>query len=125
MSATVPCDLHHAHLFSSDLDVSLRFYQEMFGAEVVFDREVAGSRNVLIRIGSGCINFYEQPPRSSERGVVHHLGIRTRDLAALVRHMQSRGFEFRKPITELEGLKYIMAAGPDGMLLELFETNQF
>ena len=120
------CELHHAHLFASDLDASIRFYREMFGAEVIFDGEAAGARNVLIRIGSAHINFYDQPPKDAGRGAVHHLGIRTNDVAALVEHMKSRGFEFRGPIKDLGGGgKYVMAQGPDGILLELFETNAF
>ena len=121
----VTCELHHAHLFARDLRASIRFFQEMFGAEVVFEDEVAGARNVLLRIGSAHINFYDQPPKDTGRGVVHHLGIRTTDLAALVVHMKSHGFEFRKDITEVGRLKYVMAAGPDGILLELFETDLF
>jgi hypothetical protein len=39
--------------------------------------------------------------------------------------MKSRGFEFCKPITDLGSLKYAMAAGPDGILLELFQTDRF
>jgi catechol 2,3-dioxygenase-like lactoylglutathione lyase family enzyme len=122
---SITCDLHHAHLFATDLDASIRFYREMFGAEIVLDAEVAGARNVLIRVGCAYINFYDQPPRDTGRGVVHHLGIRTDDLAGLVDHMKRRGFEFRKEITELGPLKYVMAAGPDGILLELFETDAF
>jgi hypothetical protein len=78
---------------------------------------------VLLRLGSAYINFYDQPPKDTGRGIVHHLGIRTTDLATLVAHMKSHGFEFRKEVTELERLKYVMAAGPDGILLELFETD--
>jgi catechol 2,3-dioxygenase-like lactoylglutathione lyase family enzyme len=117
------CDLHHAHLFASDLDASVRFYREMFGAELVFDTEVAGARNVLLRLGTGHINFYDQPPRDSGRGGIHHLGIRTENLAALVAHMEAKGFQFRKAITDLGVLKYVMAEGPDRVLLELFETE--
>lgn len=117
------CDLHHAHLFASDVDASIRFYREMFGAEVIVDAELAGSRNVLIRLGSGHINFYDQFPKDSGRGVVHHLGIRTDDLEALVAHMKAKGFAFRKGITNAGPFKYVMAAGPDGVLLELFETE--
>jgi hypothetical protein len=80
----VTCDLHHAHLFAGDLGASVRFYQEMFRAEVVLDDDVAGARNVLLRLGSAYINFYDQPPKNSGRGIVHHLGIRTTDLASLV-----------------------------------------
>ena len=95
----------------------------MFGAEMVFDTEIAGARNVMLRLGAGHMNFYEQPPKDSGRGVVHHLGIRTDDLEALVDHMKARGFEFRKGITTFGPLKYVMAAGPDGILFELFETD--
>jgi catechol 2,3-dioxygenase-like lactoylglutathione lyase family enzyme len=117
------CDLHHAHLFASDIDRTLRFYREMFGAELVFDRDVAGSRNVLLRIGHAHLNFYDQAPRDTGRGAVHHLGIKTDDLAALVAHMEARGFQFRKPITDLGDLKYVMAEAPDGVLLELFQSD--
>ena len=115
-------NLHHAHLFTSDIDKSLDFYREMFGAEVIFDLEVAGARNVMIAIGSSKINFYDQPPKDQERGVVHHLGIETEDIGALVEHMKSKGFEFRKKIKNLGILKYVMAEGPDHILLELFEV---
>jgi catechol 2,3-dioxygenase-like lactoylglutathione lyase family enzyme len=121
----ISCSLHHAHLFASDLDASIAFYREMFGAEVVLDAVVAGSRNVVIKIGGAHINFYDQPPKDAGKGAVHHLGIRTPDLAALVAHMASNGFEFRKPITDAGSVKYVMAMAPDGMLLELFETAAF
>ncbi len=121
----ITCDLHHAHLFASNLGESVRFYQEMFGGEVILDAEVAGSRNVLLRLGSAHINFYDQPPKDSGRGVVHHLGIRADDLGELVAHMKAKGFQFRKGITDLGALKYVMAAAPDGVLLELFETTAF
>ena len=117
------CDLHHAHLFATDLNESIRFYREMFGAELVFNKVVAGARNVLLRVGTACINFYDQPPRDTGRGAVHHLGIRTDDLRALVAHMQARGVTFRKPITDLGRLKYVMVEAPDRVLLELFETE--
>ena len=115
-------NLHHSHLFASDIEKSLNFYQEMFGAEILFDLEMAGARNVMITIGSSKINFYDQPPKDQERGVVHHLGIETDDIEALVAHMKSKGFEFRKPITNLGIWKYVMAEGPDHVLLELFEV---
>ena len=116
------CDLHHAHLFATDLDASISFYRDMLGAEVQLDQELAGSRNVLLRLGTGHLNFYDQPPKLKGRAV-HHLGIRTDDLDALVEHMQSREFAFRKAVTDLGVLRYVMAEAPDGLLLELFETS--
>jgi catechol 2,3-dioxygenase-like lactoylglutathione lyase family enzyme len=115
-------NLHHAHLFASNIEKSLQFYREMFGAEIIFDLEVAGARNVMIAIGSSKINFYDQPPKNQGRGIVHHLGIETDDLDSLISHMKDKGFEFRKPIKNLGILKYVMAEGPDHILLELFEV---
>jgi catechol 2,3-dioxygenase-like lactoylglutathione lyase family enzyme len=31
------CNFHHVHLFASDLNASIQFYTEMFGAEIVFE----------------------------------------------------------------------------------------
>lgn len=113
--------LHHVHLFSSDMDKSLHFYREMFGARIIFDREMAGSRNVLIAIGSGKINLYDQPPKDHGRGAFHHLGIETDDLNALVEHMKGKGYSFRGPIKDYGTWRYIMAEAPDNVLLELFQ----
>jgi catechol 2,3-dioxygenase-like lactoylglutathione lyase family enzyme len=113
--------LHHPHLFSSNIKKSVEFYREMFGAKVLFDLEMAGARNVMISIGSGKINFYDQPPKDHGRGAIHHLGIETDDLENLVVHMKNKGFIFKKSIKALGPWKYIMAEGPDHILLELFE----
>ncbi|NVM36347.1 MAG: VOC family protein [Candidatus Lokiarchaeota archaeon] len=114
--------LHHAHLFASNVDDSLKFYREMFGAKVLFDLEMAEARNVMIQIGSSKINFYDQSPKDLGRGAIHHLGIETDDLEALVEHMKSKGFQFIKKIKKFGPLKYLMAAAPDNVLLELFEV---
>jgi catechol 2,3-dioxygenase-like lactoylglutathione lyase family enzyme len=116
------CELHHAHLFATSIEESSRFYKEMFGAETILDDNIAGSRNVLLRLGGGHLNFYDQSPKVEGRAL-HHLGIRTDDLGALVERMEAKGFRFRKGITDLGVLRYVMAGGPDGQLLELFETS--
>ena len=83
--------VHHAHLFAMDINASLSFYQEMFGGEIVADLEMAGSRNVFLTIGRGRLHFYDQPPRDQRIGTIHHLGIETDDLPALVAHMRMKG----------------------------------
>lgn len=115
--------LHHTHLFASDLDASLEFYRRWFGAEVLGDEVFAGSRNVLVAVGDGRLNFYDQPPPNRGRNAVHHLGIQTDDLAALVERMRAGGVAFRKPITEVDQLSYVMVEGPDDVLIELFEAD--
>ena len=115
-------DLDHAHLFASDVDETIRWWSEMLGARVVFDLEVAGARNVRLAVGRGFIHLYDQPPRVVGSGSVHHLGIQTDDLEGLVASMETKGFHFQRPIKDFGAMKYVMAAAPDNVLLELFES---
>lgn len=113
--------LDHTHIFASNMETTLKFWQEMFDARILFDMEIAGARNVMLAIGSGKINIYDQPPRKSRGGAYHHFGIQTGDLDALVVHMKGRGFQFQGKIREHGYLRYIMAVAPDNILLELFQ----
>jgi catechol 2,3-dioxygenase-like lactoylglutathione lyase family enzyme len=113
--------VHHAHLFSSNLEAALNFYQEMFGVEILADLEMAGARNVFIAIGQGRLHFYDQPPRDEGRGAIHHLGIQTDDLEALVAHLKAKGFLFRKAVSDFGFWKYVMIQAPENVLIELFQ----
>ena len=114
--------LDHAHIFASDIDATIDFLSRMFGATVVWDEEAAGTRSVRTQIGKAFIHIYDQAPRSERGGPVHHLGIGTDDLDGLVARMKAEGFEFRKPIREEPKFRYVMVAGPDNLLIELFQS---
>ena len=115
--------LDHVHIFSSDIEKTIDFYRAMFGARVVYDALLVRQRNVRLEIGGMAMHLYDQPPRSADRGLVHHLGIRTDDLDALVLHMQARGVTFRKGVTEDPAFRYVMCEAPDGVLLELYQVK--
>ena len=72
----------------------------MLGGELVYDGVLAGSRNVFMRIGSGGLHLYDQAPRDEGRGAVHHIGIRSDDLRALVARLKEQGVAFRSEIRE-------------------------
>jgi catechol 2,3-dioxygenase-like lactoylglutathione lyase family enzyme len=93
----------------------------MFGGEILADIVMAGARNVFVAIGQGRLHFYDQPPKDQGRGAIHHLGIQTDDLEALVGHMKAKGVPFRKEINDFGFWKYVMAPAPDNVLLELFQ----
>ena len=44
--------LDHVHLFSSDIEATLRFYQTMFGARIVYDATLVGQRTIRLDIGT-------------------------------------------------------------------------
>ena len=110
---------HHAHLMSRHLDAALGFYRDFLGAEVVADVDLAGARNVLVQLGGGRLNFYDQAP--NHRGPINHLGINVVDLPAVVARLEAGGVAVPRGIKVAEQFRYAMVTGPDGVLLELFE----
>ncbi len=120
----MPHHVHHVHLFASDIEKSLAFYQTFFGGVVVLDMEVAGARNIFMKVGTGRIHFYDQPPKSQGPGGIHHFGIQTDDVERDYQIMKSAGVGLRKPVTDLGYMKYIMVPAPDNVLIELFEVNK-
>ena len=114
--------LDHAHLFASNISTTIDFLTRMFGAQVVWDELAAGTRSVRLQIGKGFVHLYDQPPKSERGGPVHHLGIETDDLEGLVERMKAQGFAFRNPVRTEPKFKYVMVAGPDNLLIELFQS---
>ncbi len=112
--------LHHTHLMASDLDDTISFWRDCFGAEVVADESMAGSRNVFLDIGGGRLNLYDQAP--NQRGPVHHLGVQVDDLETTVERLRNEGWQPR-PIKTDGPLSYSMVEGPDGVLLEVFHFD--
>jgi catechol 2,3-dioxygenase-like lactoylglutathione lyase family enzyme len=114
--------LHHTHLFASDVDASIAFWRDHFGATVVLDADFAGARNVFLRVGEGRLHLYAQPPRHRGAGTVHHLGIETDELEALAARLKGAGVSVSDVRRHAEG-NYAMAQAPDGLLLELFQPH--
>jgi catechol-2,3-dioxygenase len=57
MSLYTMIHLHHVHLFSRDLTAAIAWYKRALGAEVCYDGNFGGSRNVFMKIGSGRIHL--------------------------------------------------------------------
>ena len=109
--------LHHAHLMASDVDATIGFWRDGFGAEVVGDVDFAGARNVFVRVGSGRIHLYDQPPNVTGQATVHHLGVQTDEIESVVEGLRALGVS----VTDMRrepGAFYAMAEGPDRLLIE-------
>ncbi|MFI7129269.1 VOC family protein [Nonomuraea sp. NPDC050153] len=115
-------NLHHAHLMAGDIDATIAFWRDGFGAQVVHDGVFAGARNVFLTVGAGRIHLYDQPPRTTERSTVHHLGIQTDELDAVVERLRAMDVSVT-PIRHEPTARYAMAEGPDRLLLEIFEPD--
>ena len=118
------CHVHHVHIFASDINKSIKFYEEFFGGKVILDSELAGARNVFMKIGHGRLHFYDQPPKNSGRGSIHHFGIQTNNIEEVVDKLRAGGVALRKGITDLGFWKYVMVPAPDDILIELFQVDK-
>jgi len=115
--------VHHTHLMASDLDASLEFYRRWFDAVVVADLHYAGARNVFVAVGSGRLHFYDQPPRTTERNALNHVGLVIERLDELADAMAAAGVPLPKGVQRYPDGNYLMVEAPDRVLLELFEPN--
>lgn len=116
-------DLHHAHLFSSNIEATIEWWCQHMGAKVLLDHELAGSRNVFLAVGTGRLHLYDQAPRDQGRGAIHHLGIKVANLRNVWRRLQIEGITSPNGLREQDGWRYVMISAPDGLLLELFEFD--
>lgn len=117
--------LQHIHLFASDIDATIDFYTRWFDAKTTWDGDVAGARNVFMKIGIGAIHLYSQPPRGSGKNAVHHLGMQVVGLSELYGRMTAAGLHIPNPVRELDGGGgYFMLGAPDGVVIEVFEPGR-
>ena len=116
--------IHHVHIFASDIEHSIDFYKDFFGGEVILDMDFAGARNVFMKIGNGRIHFYDQPPKQTVRGAIHHFGIQTDGLEGVIEKIKAAGIKLKKEVTDFGFWKYIMVPAPDNILIELFEVDK-
>lgn len=114
--------LHHTHLMTSDVDATIRFWCDYFAADIVADEDIAGARNVFLRVGEGRLHLYAQAPKHLGQGTVHHLGIETDELVALTARLKSAGLSVSE-IRHHPGFDYAMVEAPDRLLLELFQPK--
>ena len=112
------------HIFASNIEKSIKFYEEFFGGEIILDAELAGARNVFIKIGNGRLHLYDQPPKSPGKGSIHHFGIQTDDIEGALSKLRSGGVVLKKGITDLGFWKYVMVPAPDEILIELFQVDK-
>lgn len=114
--------LHHAHLLATDIEATIDFWVRAFDAEVVYDEEFAGARNVFLTVGGGRLHLYDQAPKVAGQATVHHLGIQADDLEDVVIRLREMGVSVtdvrREPSAD-----YAMAKAPDDLLIEIFRPN--
>ena len=117
--------LHHTALISSDVETTVRFYQEVLGfplSEVIENRDYAGSTHFFFDIGNGnLLAFFDFPgldvgPYAEVLGGLHHMAISVEPARweELVARLTEAGIEH-----EIHSGVSVYFRDPDGARIEL------
>jgi catechol 2,3-dioxygenase-like lactoylglutathione lyase family enzyme len=127
--ATTARGVHHVALLSSDVERTIRFYQDVLGfplTEVFENRDYAGSTHFFFDLGNGnALAFFDFPgldlaPYAEVLGGLHHLAlsVSAEDYAAAKARLAAAGV----PTHEVAG-RSLYFADPDGARLELLADD--
>jgi len=138
-NATSPCTarhLNHVGIAVRDIDASLRFYAQVFGARggEVVDIADQGVRAALVRVGGSQLEFIQ--PTDPEGGVarfldrrgegVHHICFEVEGLQDTLDRLQESGVQLidTAPREGLSGsIAFIHPGSTNGVLVELVDQD--
>jgi len=124
--------IHHAALICSDVERTIRFYQDLLGfplVELVENRDYPGSSHLFFDVGnSTLLGFFDFPGLGLEPGVesigaVQHVAISVEPErhARLRARLDSEGVPYAGPDRGIEESLYLK--DPDGIQIELLRDE--
>ena len=121
----------HNHLRSPDPEETARYYERMFGAEVIrtmqgdkprIDLKLGGTNIFIAPVASG--DGVNPPPTTPYQGL-DHFGLTVSGIDAVVVELKAKGAEFtREPTTVRPGVRVCFIRGPEGISIELLDRKQ-
>ena len=126
--ASTGAGVHHLALICSDVEATIRFYQDLLGfplIEVMENRDYPASTHFFLDIGNGnLLAFFDFPglglgPAIEAHGGVQHVAISTtpEQLAAVRDRLDAAGVSYIGPDRGLDNSIYVK--DPDGIQIEL------
>jgi lactoylglutathione lyase len=121
----------HVHLRSPDPEETARYYERMFGADIIKSIQSDGRERLDMRLG-GVMMFIakvdpdaplSEKPAGSYVGL-DHLGLRVRDIDRVCDELKSKGAEFTvEPRTIRPGVRIAFVRGPQNVLIEILDRD--
>ena len=118
--------IEHVAIRCRNLETSIDYFRQMFGAEVILRREPDKSRRIVfLRIGDSMLELMEMGPASEPAEPMkhfgfHHIGIKTDDFDATYKNLQAKGAEFLgEPFEPTPGIRLVFLKEPNGAAIEL------
>jgi lactoylglutathione lyase len=121
----------HVHLRSPDPDETARYYERMFGAEIIKSVMSNGLPRTDMKLG-GVMFFIAQVPADADLATkpdgsfvgLDHMGLRVRNIDTVVAELKEKGAEFTvEPKTIRPGVRIAFMKGPQNVLIELLDRD--
>jgi glyoxylase I family protein len=124
--------IHHIAVICSDYPVSKAFYTEILGLEIIREvfRKERNSYKLDLKVGDTAqielFSFPDPPPRPSqpEAAGLRHLAFEVEDIQKVIDHLITKDV-ICEPlrVDEFTGRRFTFFADPDGLPIELYESN--
>ena len=120
----------HVHLRSPDPEETARYYEKMFGAEIIRSVQSDGRERIDLNLG-GLTVFIAKvdaekvgpPPEPPFQGL-EHLGLAVHPIDDAVAELKKKGAEVtREPTTIRPGVRIAFIRGPQNVHIELLDRN--
>jgi len=120
----------HIHLRSPNPEATARFYEEMFGAEVIRSAP-GGKARIDLNLGGQAIFIAEvtpgdktAPAPDSPYQGLDHIGLRVDDIDATVTALKAKGVAFTmEPTTIRPGVRIAFLRAPENVSIELLQRG--
>ena len=120
----------HVHLRTTDPEAMAKWFESMFGAEVIRSMQ-QGKPRIDLKLGGG--NIFIAPvaagdgvnaaPVTPYRGL-DHFGLAVSGIDAIAAELKRKGVEFtREPTTVRPGVRICFLRGPEGVSIELLDRD--
>ena len=120
----------HIHLRSPDAEETARWYERMFGAEIVRSVQSDGKPRLDLKLGGVAVFIAQvapdkvgQPPEPPYLGL-EHIGLRVEGIDKAVAELKQKGAEFTvEPRTIRPGVRIAFLRGPQNVHIELLDRS--
>jgi lactoylglutathione lyase len=120
----------HVHLRSPDPEETARFYERMFGAEIIRSVQSDGRERIDLNLGGLTVFIAKAdpdkvgaPPEPPFQGL-EHFGLAVHPIDEAVAELKKKGAEVtREPTTIRPGVRIAFIRGPQNVHIELLDRN--
>ena len=121
----------HIHLRSPDAEATARWYETMFGAEIIRSVQSDGRPRLDLNLGGVAVFIAQVPPTQTVAESpqppymgLEHIGLRVNDIDKVVVELKQKGAVFTvEPKTIRPGVRIAFLRGPQNVHIELLDRN--